>query len=101
MAAEPEHIGACEYFSQLLIRTRRFKEALKLIGYAQKLRGADIPKFLRLEALVHELRKDYDLSKEVLNQAIEECCDSEFIDTLEKEMDRVNRKAKKKQQAMS
>jgi len=100
MATEPENIGACECFSQLLINTRRFREALKLIRYALKLRGANIPKFLRLEALVHELRKDYDLSRDVLKQAIEECCDSDFIDFLQKEMDRVNSKVKKKEQTL-
>jgi len=95
LVCDPESINTCESLSWLLIRTRRFKEALKLITYALGLQGAIRPEFLRLKALVYELQKDYHKSRELLNVAIEESYDSSYITFLESEIARVKKKIKR------
>lgn len=95
MAYDPENLNTCESLSWLLIRTRKFKEALKLIKYALGLEGAIKPEFIRLQALVHELQKDYYRAKDLLNVAIEESYDSSYISFLESEISRVKKKIKR------
>ncbi len=96
MACDPTNLNTCESFTWLLIRTRKFAEALRLIKYASGLQGAIRPEFLRLEALVYELQKDYKGSIELLNSAIDESYDSGYIEFLENELDRVNMKMMRK-----
>lgn len=95
MACDPESINTCEHLSWLLIRTGKFKEALKLIQYAIGLEGAIKSEFIRLQALVHELQKDYFRSKDLLKMAIEESYDSSYISFLENEISRVKKKIKR------
>ncbi|WP_422361415.1 hypothetical protein [Reichenbachiella sp.] len=92
MSTDPENINTCENFAWLMVKTRRYKEALKLINYALDLKGALLPELLRLKALTFELTKEYDKAKNVLNEAIAESYDSRYIDFLEDEKNRVNRK---------
>lgn len=95
LACEPDNIKTCESLSWLMIRTRRFNEAHKLITYALELKGVVRPDFLRLKALVFELQKDYYQSKELLNVAIDESYDSSYISFLEGEISRVKKKIKR------
>ena len=97
LATEPENIATCECFSMLLIKTKRYQEALKLIRYGSSLRGANVSEFLRLEALICELQKDFDQAKLLLQRAVEECFDSEYVDFLNREIRRVESKIKSKQ----
>ncbi len=92
LASEPSNVDACESYSRLLIRTGKFPEALKLIRYASGLSGAVISKFLQLEALVHELQKDFGKAKELLQAAVLESYDSHYIYFLNQEIDRVEKK---------
>jgi len=94
MASEPDNINTCENFAWLLIRTRKFDEALKLINYALKLKGAIRAEFIRMKALVYELQKDYLRSKALLAEAIQESYDSNYIEFLERELERIEKKAK-------
>ncbi|TRX59052.1 hypothetical protein FNH22_11025 [Fulvivirga sp. M361] len=95
MASEPENINTCKSFAWLLIRTQKFKEALKLVKYASGLKGATIPEFMRLEALIYELLKDFARSREILNEAMLESYDSNFISFLRNELHRVEDKMKR------
>lgn len=92
MSSDPENIKTCESFVWLMIKTHRYKDALKLINYTLDLKGALLPELLRLKALTFELMKEYDKAKNVLNEAIAESYDSRYIDFLEDEKNRVNRK---------
>ncbi len=95
MATDPKNINTCESLSWLLIRTRKFKEALRLIQYALGLSGVIRPEFLRLQALVYELQKDYHRSRELLYMAIEESYDSSYLSFLEEEVARVEQKMRR------
>jgi Tfp pilus assembly protein PilF len=95
MVCDPTKSDTCQSFSWLLIRTRQFSEALKLIRYAYGLPGAMMPDFLRLEALVHELQKDYSGAVELLNEAIDESYDDSYVVFLEAELARVEKKMRR------
>ena len=92
MAADPENINTCESFTWLLIRTKRLKEALKLIKYRHSLKGVVISRLFRTEALVFELMKDFEQARTLLNRAIEESYDSDYSEFLEEELLRVEKK---------
>lgn len=95
MSSDPININTCESYSWLLIRTRRFKEALKLLNYASNLKGAILPEFIRSEALVYELMYDFDKSKNKLEEALMQSYDDQYISFLKKEIVRVAQKKKK------
>ena len=92
MSTDPENLQTCESFAWLMIKTKRLDEALKLIDYALGLKGAFLAELLRLKALSYELKKDYNMSKIVLLEAIAESYDSRYIDFLEDEISRVEKK---------
>lgn len=92
MASDPSNINTCESFSWLLLRTRQFKKALTLLKYSYSVKGINIPKLKRLEALVYESLKEFDTAIALLRTAMEECYDSDYITFLEEEMKRVERK---------
>ena len=92
LAAEPTNVSACESYSWLLIQTRKYDQALKLIRYALGLTGAVIPQFLRLEAVVYELQKDFEKSRDRLRTAMLESFDSNYIYFLDQEILRVEKK---------
>ncbi|MCV9385944.1 tetratricopeptide repeat protein [Reichenbachiella ulvae] len=92
MAADPENIQTCESLAWLMIRTKRFDDALRLIAYAVGLKGVIFPEWLRLKALIFELRKDYQLAKTLLHEAISESYDSNYIEFLEGELERIEKK---------
>lgn len=92
MASDPENIKTCIGFSWLMIKTRRYTEAMKLVNYSLKLKGALLPEILRLKALVFELKKEYGQARIILFEAMTESYDSNYIDFLENELNRVKRK---------
>ncbi len=98
MAFDPKNINTCESLCWLLIRTKKYQQALKLTKYALGLQGVMVPDFLRLQALIYELQKDYCRSEELLNLAIEESYDSNYISFLEREITRVKKKTVQAQQ---
>jgi tetratricopeptide (TPR) repeat protein len=92
LVTEPEHIQTCESYAWLMIRTKRYQEALKLIQYTYTLKGITTPEVIRMEALVYELSRNYIKSKELLHEAMQESYDSVYIDFLENELERVEKK---------
>lgn len=92
MSADPENLKTCESFAWLMIKTQRYEEALKLIAYTLGLKGALLPELLRLKALTYELMRDYGQARIVLLEAISESYDSRYIDFLEDEITRVEKK---------
>ena len=94
LAIEPTHIDTCESYSWLLIHTRDYDRALKLIRYASGLKGVANCKFLRLEALVLELKQEFIKAKELLQAAMLESYDSNYLYFLDQEFARVEKKMK-------
>lgn len=92
MASDPDHIKTCEAYTWLMIKTRRYNEALRLIKYTTGLIGVSMPEVIRMEALVKELMKDFFSSIGLLKLAIEESYDSGYIEFLERELERVEKK---------
>lgn len=92
IASDPENIMTCESYTWLMIRTKRYKEALKLIKYTSELKGVLTPEIIRMEALVFELLRNFIKSKELLQEAIQESYDSSYIEFLEDELLRVKKK---------
>lgn len=92
IASEPENIKTCESYIWLMIRTKRYKEALKLIKYTHQLAGISTSEIIRLEALVYELKGNYVKSRGLLQEAMKESYDSNYIEFLENELKRVEKK---------
>ena len=92
MASDPCNLKTCESYVKLMIETNQVQKAKKLISYAKKLTGCEIGKFLWFEALLFEKVKEYDKAKEKIKEAMLEAFDSENIELMEAELDRVNKK---------
>lgn len=92
MASEPDNINTCESYTWLMIKTKKYNEALKLIKYTYKLKGVITAEAMRMEALVNELMYDYHKSKLLLLGAMRESYDSDYIHFLEQELQRVEKK---------
>lgn len=92
MSLDPKNLKTCNSLVWLFIKTRRFDEAHKLINYASGINGALLPELLRMKALAYELNKDYEQSKQILREAIVESYDTSYIDFLEEELLRIEKK---------
>lgn len=96
MASDPCNLNTCESFIWLMIKTQKFKEALKLIKYTYTLKGVNVSMFLRTEALVYEQIKEFDKAKKLLKISMEESYDSNYIVFLKDELKRVKSKKRKR-----
>lgn len=92
MANEPENSQIGEYLTRLYIETREFKKAEKLLAYVFKLRTADMSRLKFLEARMHECRKEYKLAIAKIKEAMDEALCNDYIEFLEKELERIEGK---------
>ncbi|MEM1405646.1 MAG: hypothetical protein AAGG59_02640 [Bacteroidota bacterium] len=93
MAADPFDLRTCENYMRLMIRTKRYQEAIKLLQFTKDLTGADLVLLLKMEAEICELKHEFDRAISLLKEAIGESLDSEDIYSLRQQIARVKMKS--------
>ncbi len=78
----------------LLIITKEYSKAHKLIIYANKLKGVDLSRTFSYEALIYESKHDYEKALIIYKKARLEAYNEEAINHLNKEIKWVKMKKK-------
>lgn len=92
MGINPRSDLLCREYFWLFIRKNELDSAAKMVKYVYELPEAHRSDVARMDALVNELRGDYDRSLELLDQAKMETYSNEFMRFLELEIKRVTEK---------
>ena len=95
LAADPKGGMVYEEYTWLLCETRRFDEALRMIHFALTLRGVETARFLWMEARVYEMRREYQLARETLLRAMDDCFTTRLSTFLNDEIDRIDQKLRR------
>mgnify|MGYP001797413843 CR=1 FL=1 len=93
IASDPFNLRTCEGYAKLMIRTKRYTEALKLLAFTKRQTGADLAEILKMEANICELQSQFDKAIDLLNQAIGESLDGDDIYDLRRQINRVKMKS--------
>ncbi|WP_420316093.1 tetratricopeptide repeat protein [Ekhidna sp.] len=89
MAADLSNLQVCESITRWHIKMRAYKDALLVISYASGLPGAQMDQWIRMEALIYELCKEYAKAMDLLKRALDESVSSEYSYFLKGELNRV------------
>jgi tetratricopeptide (TPR) repeat protein len=92
LSCDPAHAESCEHYSRLLLGLRSFAKAQKLLAYAVGLAGANLPRLLQLQALIQENQQHFAKAKELLQKAVLETFEEEWMQVLESDLARVEKK---------
>ncbi|MDH5381953.1 MAG: hypothetical protein OEW75_13930 [Cyclobacteriaceae bacterium] len=97
LAHDPTQFKVCDKYAFMLIQLREYKKVEKLISHMETLRGKDIASLYHTKALLCEYQKDYITAKKLLNEAMDETYNSDYMNFLTSELERVEGKIKRNQ----
>ena len=98
LTSNPCNLSVYRYYSILLIELREYDKALKLINHSYKLKGVNMGEMKRIEGLLAEYQKQYDLALVNYKEARNETFDNEQIDEINSDISRVESKIASSQQ---
>jgi len=95
IASDPQTVDVYPWYSLLLIRTGDNEKALRLIKYAEGIKGIDQIWMKQIRALVFESQDDLQQAKKLLKGAMKSSLSNDYSRFIESELERVNKKLKK------
>ncbi|MCW3788176.1 hypothetical protein [Plebeiibacterium sediminum] len=94
LAGKPDDLNVCMAYILLLIITKEYIKAQKLIAYAEKLKGVDLSKTLSFQALIYESKHDYENALLLFKEARLEAYNEKAINHINSKIKRVKMKRK-------
>lgn len=92
LISDMNYVTTYEYYSLLLISTKDYVRALKIIKHAYGIKGINIAIMQYREALLYEHQGKLDIAKTLMKTAFKNSCNGDERNFIKKELDRIKSK---------